>query len=532
MKAFLSRFAPFICGVLMGYDRLIFRGTLRNLSYTAGLQHYLWANRIPFKHFQEHSTEVTRRLVEASQRQAEVEKRPIVYLKCSSASKEEAVRDIRKSHPVAEGLICILRCVEPCMSFQINKNYRTRLLEIHYRPRQCMHLYHCLMHPVFGYMHVRLQTWFPFRMNVYINGREWLARQMDKLGFAYRRRDNSFTWLEDFAKAQALMHEQLKVNWPKALDALAQQVQPLHQEIFAHYPSRYYWSALQTEYATDLLYRRRADQQDFYRRLVRHGITTYGAAEVLRFLGRKVTAEGKVPGQFKGEITSDVRTREEGTRIRHSVDGNSLKSYDKGPNLRIEMTITRPEDFKVYRRLERNPDGPRAWRAMRRGVVDMPRRAEVSRAATDRYLEAAAAITSAQPLSKLAKPLCEATEAPLSAKGKRQGKRVRKVRALNPLSAQDSALLQAANHPIFLENGLRNPDLCALLYPQQATSDDERRRRSAKVTRQLRLLRAHGLIKKIAHTHRYQVTPHGRIAMTALLAARDASVDALTQNAA
>jgi hypothetical protein len=102
---------------------------------------------------------------------------------------------------------------------------------------------------------------------------------------------------------------------------------------------------------------------------------------------------------------------------------------------------------------------------------------------------------------------------------------------LNPLSPEDAALLQAANNPRFELNGLRNRDLCQLLYPEEAKTDKERRSRSAKATRQLRLLRAHGLIKKVPKTHRYQVTRRGRITMTALLAARDASTDALTKSA-
>jgi hypothetical protein len=52
------------------------------------------------------------------------------------------------------------------------------------------------------------------------------------------------------------------------------------------------------------------------------------------------------------------------------------------------------------------------------------------------------------------------------------------------------------------------------------------------VTRQLRLLRAHGLIHKVPKTHRYVVSESGRQAITALLAARNASVEALARCAA
>ncbi len=95
------------------------------------------------------------------------------------------------------------------MSFQIHKNHRTHKLEIQYRQRKCLHLYHYQIHPIFGFMHTRIQTWFPFRVYVCLNGREWLARQMDQAGRAAMRRDNTFTWLEDLdQEAQALLDQQ------------------------------------------------------------------------------------------------------------------------------------------------------------------------------------------------------------------------------------------------------------------------------------------------------------------------------------
>jgi len=52
------------------------------------------------------------------------------------------------------------------------------------------------------------------------------------------------------------------------------------------------------------------------------------------------------------------------------------------------------------------------------------------------------------------------------------------------------------------------------------------------MTRKLRLLRAHGLIRKVSGTHRYVVSEKGRRIITALLAARQADVEQLTALAA
>ena len=93
---------------------------------------------------------------------------------------------------------------------------------------KCSHLYHYFIHPTFGWLYVRLQTWFPFEMQVGINGREWLARQMDRANIPYQRSDNKFLWVQDWGRVQQLFDQQLQTDWVRELDALQQQVHPLH----------------------------------------------------------------------------------------------------------------------------------------------------------------------------------------------------------------------------------------------------------------------------------------------------------------
>ena len=40
-----------ISGVLSGFERLVFRGTLRSIAYAAGMQHYVSSNDVLLKHF-------------------------------------------------------------------------------------------------------------------------------------------------------------------------------------------------------------------------------------------------------------------------------------------------------------------------------------------------------------------------------------------------------------------------------------------------------------------------------------------------
>ena len=189
--------------------------------------------------------------------------------------------------------------------------------------------------------------------------------------------------------------------------------------------------------------------------------------------------------------------------------------------LRTELTMDEPEDFKVYRRPEGDPDAPLAWLRMRKGIADLHRRAEVSQGANDRYLNALAGVDDGIRFQELVGPV----EKPTAWHGKR-------ARALHPFAEPDRLLLEATGQGEFLINGLRNKDLARLLHPTAARSDQESRRRSCAIGRKLRLLRAHHLIRKVPHTHRYHLTAKGAQLVAALIAAANALVNLLIPKAA
>jgi hypothetical protein len=525
MHEFIAKHHDKITGTLSGFDRLVFRGTLRSIAHKEGMDRYLWTNEVLLKNFGSHVEQVSRRLKEASLAEAEALGRPVKYLTSSQVSKEEIARGLAAKQGIRDGLVCVLRCVEPCWSFEIYRNREKRKLELEPRYRKCLFLYHYWMHPVFGFMNARIQTWFPFPVQICLNGREWLARQMDAAGLEYVRQDNCFPWIADWAKAQRLMDRQLKAHWPRLLDGVAQQLNPAHGEIFKKHPIGYYWSTYQSEWAIDLVFREAAELRRLYPRLVHHGMTTFSSPDVMRYLGKRIPLSGDVPKRFAGEVVSDLKRRQEGVRIKHSVNGNSLKLYDKaftvvGSVLRAEATVHHGDDFRVYRPKEGDPDGELAWRVMRRGIADLHRRAEVSRKAAERYLDAFASVDEDTTLEELIRRL-----------GQPKHWRGRRVRALRPF-ADDRAPLEAVSRGEFAINGFRNRDLQAIFFPRPTQSPEEARRRSAWVSRKLRLLRAHGLITKITGTHRYHLTAAGRKAATAILTALRSTVRQLTPVAA
>lgn len=525
MSSFLTAFSGLVLGILHGFDRLVFRGHLLKLCYRQGMESFLCANSILLKDFKEHCFAQTERLIQASFAEAKRLERPIQYLNSSQEAKDDRARALAAKDRIQQGLIAIFKCVEPCSTFYLHHNRQNKMLQIQPKFGQCSFLYRYAFHPVFGFMSARVQTWYPFSVQICLNGREWLGRQLDQLGMTYKRRDNKFLWVEDFALAQQLLDQQLQVHWPELLNGLLKEVHPCHPEILGCKPMDYYWSVFQSEWASDIAFRSAVDLGRLYPQWLRHAITNYSSTDVYRFLGRKLTPDGKIWTRFEGEIKSSMTRRTEGVRIKHWVDRNSIKMYDCDRVLRIETTVNDPSDFHAFRPKQGGPEEEQAWRPLRKGVADLQRRAEASQAANERYATATAAIKETTPLSAWTEPLCH--RAPALGKNPQ-----RKVRALNPLAAEDAALLSAVLDPKFTVNGLRNRDLVALLYHMPAPTPDERHRRSARVTRQIRMLRGHGVLDKIPKTHRYLVTETGRKALIALLAARNANAEFLITNAA
>ena len=352
MNALVTKNADHVIGVLSGWDRVVFRGTLRMLAFAGGMAAYLSRIGVLLKDFGDHAQAMTQQLMEASLKRAEMAGRPVQYLPSPSVRKEDLAREIAERDGVTKGLICVLTCVEPCRSFEIYRNRGKKILEMVARNRKCLFVYHYWIDPYFGFMSARVQTWFPFSLQVCINGREWLAHRMGKKGMAYTRYDNSFPWIEDFPRAQKMFDGLLKTDWPKMLDTVARQVHPAHSLMFRGLGFHYYWSAFQTEWATDFAFDSARSLAAIYPQLVRGAIATFDSRSVMRFLGHRLYTN------HEGEILSNYCHRPEGICVKHRALGNSIKVYDKGGSiLRVETTINNPAAYHSYRASEADPEG-------------------------------------------------------------------------------------------------------------------------------------------------------------------------------
>jgi hypothetical protein len=352
----------------------------------------------------------------------------------------------------------------------------------------------------FGMMHIRIQSWLPFEMQVYVNGREWMARALDRKGVRYTRYNNSFPWIEDLTVAEGLSEKLAHREWPRVLDAFADSVNPLLPEIREAGFGQYYWCLDQAEVATDLMFEDRAALDRVLPDLYDHAIRAFSAVDVLRFLGKRLTTN------FKGEVTTNHKRRPEGVRVKHTVKRNSIKMYDKSSVLRVETTINNPGEFRVPKATADDTKGPPRWSPMGKGVANAWRFHQVGTQANQRYLDALANI---QPKSEAVDALDDLCRSRVT-----NGKRCAK---LNPVTEKDCALFAAVMFGAHLLNGFRNHDLQARLFANPSSDEATTRRRCAWTCRQIAKLRGHKLIAKFPRSRRYKVTDLGHQVMSAAL---------------
>jgi hypothetical protein len=356
----------------------VFRGSLRRLNYgywdskfqsvvAQGMEQYLWRNKILFKDYLDHVKRVSQRVKQESIGALEKQGLPTPFLRNPSADKEALARESAEKQKVESGPVCALSTVEPSPTFEHRGTHMV------HRLKPCQVVYHYQIHPQVGWMYARIQTWFPFHIQVGLNGREWLARQMDKAAVKYRQQGNCFVWIEDYQEAQKLLNQQLEVNWAELLNGFAGQLNPLHDSIFQQYPASYYWTSYQTEWATDIVFREADVLKRLMPLLVRHGMLSFSSADVMRYFGHKVNQSGLIPANFNGTLETDLKRRQEGERVKYRMNGNSAKFYDKayseiGSVLRgAETTINTVRDFCAYRPKEGGSEEDLQWRPMRKG---------------------------------------------------------------------------------------------------------------------------------------------------------------------
>jgi hypothetical protein len=491
LSRFITKFTTLIVAVLSCFDRVIFKGHLA-LAAPCELEYFvdriLKVRRCDF--MKTLASQYSERLVAHAQEMARDAGRDYVY-RTGEFRKDEWAQNLIREQGILEGLVGVLCTLETCPSFALVPGpERPQFVN---RLRQQRVLYYDFLDPQFGLIHVRLQTWLPFTIQVYINGHEWLAQQMlrKKLGFVQQH--NAFTQLDDPAQAQRIADRFATLNWPGILDRWAQKVNPLLQELLDGYSLR--WSVDQTEYATDLLFQSRAALAGLYRALLDYAVRTFTPKNILTFLGRKWDR------RFDGEVqTQSEEDRWFGTRIKHRMRSNWLKMHDKfGVILRVETVINSPKEFWVYRtRRHRDGTSTTGQYPMTKDVASLLEYQKQALACNARYLDALAVVDDPAPAYPELRQLTEPKVVD-----------ERGFAGFNPARSADVKLFQAVLDGDHITRGFRNADIRVPLFGESRKAN-QRRKESAAVGRLLKRLHVRHLVAKIPRTRRWRVTERGR----------------------
>jgi len=477
-----ERYKGQIAGVLSCYDRIIIQGTVPGWCYASGMTDYFYRHQIRIFDYAKWAEPLREALRQNMERMAADHGIEIEFVRSKkSFRKEDRVKEVLVQRGEQPGVVCILSAMEPCGSYKPWHDKKTHKTYLKPDDGKCLHYYIYFIDEDLGLCSLRVPTWCPFRLQFYCNGHSVLARQMSRRHIQYQVLDNAFGWIGDFDQAQKLADEFRVEMLHRKLDAFAARYCPVVKQ----FELNYHWSLDQVEFATDIVFQRQSDLQAIYERLTRTAIHTVKPDNIATFLGRKLN------GNYQDEMGNRFNIRIEGTRIKHTMGPVSIKMYDKFRLiLRIETTVLNVCFFKHYREVE-HKDGTRsmAWAEMKRTIYSLAPLRGLLLAANRRYLEFISTIeddkAGTDKLHKISQPVEEND---------------RSYRGFNFFHPEDEELFQSLGSGQFNISGFQNKDLRRRI-PGKNTGQ---------ISRLMKRLRSHGLIKKIGRTYKYYVTGLGK----------------------
>ena len=520
MDSLLNKFGSLVKGVITGFDRIVYKGTILPIAYAAGMSYFLMTQNVLNKDFKTYAMAQSKKIVESAN---EISRRlcgcDTIFISSSNDRKESIAHKRQEETGVKEGLIGVWSCLESCSTFRSTFNTGAPYPILKQDQSRCKHLYYYFDDPVYGFMSVRLQTWAPYGIQVALNGREWLRRSLDANNCRYEVCGNKFLHIDDYGLAQTLLDAQLDADFTAVLNRFLPFVFPCMQDILGD--KSYYWIQWQSEIAKDYIFESPDALKPLMDDLLRQSLITGTGDRILKYFGAPVKSNGQPYANSNPEVLSRASFWYDGLRVRHWNGKNSVKFYNEHNVLRFETTINDPGRFRIYRHTEnQDKTEPKRLLPMRKGVADINVRAQVSVNILNRFTEHLSAFEETTKLGELLGPVTK----PLKVDGKR-------VRALDPFG-KDLVLLRAISDPVFDVSGITNKGLQEILKDTSWAKGMSGKKLSGRISRHLSLLRKHGLIKKFPNQWKYSLTDSGRKITASICAAWAASVNDLLKLAA
>jgi hypothetical protein len=489
---FIERYRDKIKGVTSCFDRIILTGTIPGICYAEGMTRFLNVNDIRIFDYSKWALPLREQIRQNAEAIAAKNSLTIDFIRKKDFRKEHRIKDILAQRGVHPGLVHIFSAMEPCMSYKPWHDKNTHKTFLKYDSGKCLHYYFYFINTELGLCYLRVPTWAPFRLQFYFNGHNKMAAQLGKKGIDAAMLDNCFVSIEDFDKAQTLANDVNVKRIHRILDGATR----LYCPVIKNFNDSYHWSIMQAEYATDIIFKRQSDLGPIYDELVRTAIHAVKADNIATFLGRNLHAT------YEDEMGNDFNTRIQGTRIKHHMGPVAIKMYDKhGLVLRIETTVNDVSFFKHHRRVEHR-DGTSEMKLapLQKNIYSLNVLTELLCAANRRYIDFISAIddpgSAQKDIEKISKPVSD---------------NGRSYRGFNLFAGDDLDLFQAVLRGEFNISGLTARQIKRHLVGKTVHQ----------ISRMLKRLRTHGLIRKIGQTYKYYLTKLGRRIITTALKTRE-----------
>jgi len=462
------------------YDRILIAGSLPEISYGQGITAFFNKNEIrlfDYAKFAEPFKEAIRSNAEQIAKENNIE---IEFMRKTHVRKEDIITKRIKNRGNHTGIVHIISAMEACPSFQPWHDKKTGRNYLRPDQGKCLHYYFYFIDELLGLCYVRVPTWCPFRLQVYVNGHNILASELRQADINYTMIDNAFDSIEDAQKAQEISDNISVEKIHRKLDELAWRFCPVYKDL----KLRYHWSIMQAEYATDIVFKRQNDLEEIYSELIATAIHTVKPDNIATFLGRKLD------DKYQGEVGNNYNIRIEGSRIKHSMGQVSIKMYDKFSKiLRIETTTNDVSFFKHFREVvHRDGTTSHQMAILKKNIYSLSFLKDNLEAANKRYLEFISAFDNKEVGRKRLDKITSSKNV-----------NDRNYKGFNFFNETDLFVLMSIIRGEFNIAGFRNKQLRKLLNLK-----------TSKVSRLIKRLLVHGLIKKAANAYKYYVTKIGK----------------------
>jgi len=392
--------------------------------------------------------------------------------------KDEITRERLKTFGASEGVLYIGTAQERFATFRVTKKISVHTGQpypwLTRSTVMCNHYYFYLVDEDFGPLFIKFASYFPYTARVCLNGHEYAKRQLAKEGIAFEALDNGVLSCADPVRLQQILDELDETK----IEALVRKWLSRLPDPFtaADHAAGFNpkLSILQAEFSRTQVFDRPLSGRHLFEQIIRENIDLGRPSKVSLIFDRRVNQ--RTPGTFHTRVVTQGVI----PSLHVSYKLSKIKQYFKeGRALRTETTINNTHDFGVGRSLTNLP----ALRAI--GFNANRRLLEVETLSQD---------------CLLAEGVLEGVTQPQVV----DGQRAPGLRFDDPRVA---ALLQVLCLFLALPEGWRNASMrtCvaqALAVPPAAYSPSS-------MTYDLRRLRLHGLIERLAGTHRYRVTDLG-----------------------